>query len=65
MASQFGRSAETAIFVRTFTYIAAMVESASAKSTDGNGSLWISERATAEIAALAVQAEPGRMDRRS
>jgi hypothetical protein len=44
MATQSRLSAETANFLRTFTYIAAKVESASAKITEGHGSLWISAR---------------------
>ncbi|MFZ0339103.1 MAG: hypothetical protein WAL45_13800 [Terracidiphilus sp.] len=63
MATQLGRSAETAIFLRTLRYIAEMVESASAKSTEGNGSLWISGGRIAELAAFAVLAEPGEIDR--
>jgi hypothetical protein len=62
VATQFGHSAEIANFIRTFTYIAIKVESASAKITEGNGSLWISGL---EIAELAVLAELSRIDRRS
>jgi hypothetical protein len=57
VATQFGLSAEIANFIRTPTYIAEVVESASTKKTEGNGSLWISGREIAEPAALAVLAE--------
>jgi hypothetical protein len=65
VATQFGLSAEIANFVRTLRYIAEMVESASAKKTEGNGSLWISGREIAELAGLAVLAELGRIGWRS
>jgi hypothetical protein len=65
VATQFGHSAEIANFIRTFTYIAIKVESASAKITEGNGCLWISGGEIAELAALAVLAELSRIDRRS
>jgi hypothetical protein len=46
VGDQFGLS-EAADILRTFTYIAAKVESASAENTEGNGSLWISGRVIA------------------
>jgi hypothetical protein len=60
-----GLSAEIANFVRTLTYIAEMVESASAKKTEGNGSLWISGRKIVELARSAVLTESGQTDRHS
>jgi hypothetical protein len=64
VATQFGLSAETANFLRTSTYIAIKVESASGKITEGNGSLWNSARDLAELAELAELAGLGRMVRR-
>jgi hypothetical protein len=53
-----GPSAEAAnFFLRTFTYIATIAESASDKITEGNLRLWISDGETAEQAALAALAE--------
>jgi hypothetical protein len=43
---------KTANFLRTFTYIAAMVESASAKITEGNRGLWISGMAMGVAGAI-------------
>jgi hypothetical protein len=50
---------EAADFLRTFTYIAATVESASAKITEGNGTLWISGGEITELAAPTELAELG------
>jgi hypothetical protein len=49
MAVQLGLSAAAASFLRTLTYIATAVKSASDKITEGNERLWIS--AAARIAA--------------